>query len=68
MIKTGCKIDEVRVDGSLKALRRDLQYFRSIGMEAVEIPVHGLDAIKNGALDGQRVNDIRSILAGFDFE
>ena len=67
MIKTGCKIDEVRVDGSLDALRKDLQYFSGIGMQAVEIPVHGLDAIKNGVLDRKRLKDIRSILEDFDF-
>jgi len=68
VIKTGCKIDEVRVDGSLDVLRRDLEYFNGIGMEAIEIPVHGLDAIRNGVLDRRRLKDISDILTGFEFE
>ncbi len=68
MIKTGCKIDEVRVDGSLGALSRDLEYFNGIGMRAIEIPVHGLDAIRNGKLDAGRLKEIQGILDGFDFE
>ena len=68
MIKTGCKIDEVRVDGGLEALQKDLEYFKGIGMGAVEIPVHGVDAIKNGVLDRQRVKEVRDILASFGFD
>ena len=68
MYKIGCKIDEVRTDGSLNALKRDLEYFKKIDMEAVEIPVHGLDAIKNGVLDKNRVKKIKEILKDFDFE
>ena len=68
MVKTGCKIDEVRVDGSLEALRKDLEYFSGIGIEAVEIPVHGVDAIKNGVLDRRRLKEVRDILTSFDFD
>ncbi|MFZ5453581.1 MAG: hypothetical protein ACOZF2_17110 [Thermodesulfobacteriota bacterium] len=50
MVKIGAKIDEVRMDGDLSRQRRDLEYFAHIPLEAVELPVHGLDAIKNGHL------------------
>jgi sugar phosphate isomerase/epimerase len=68
VVKIGCKIDEVRVDGSLEALQKDLDYFQGIGMGAVEVPVHGLDAIKNGVLDRQRVKEVRDILTSFEFD
>lgn len=68
MHKIGCKIDEVRIDGSLTAFRRDLEQYAAIGIEAVEIPVHGLDVIKNGLLDEKRLREVLGILKGFDFE
>ena len=67
MITIGTKIDEVRIDGSLHAFRKDLATFASLGMEAVEIPVHGVDAIKNGILDRIRVRTVRGILREFEF-
>ncbi|MCD4719423.1 MAG: TIM barrel protein, partial [Desulfobacula sp.] len=68
MHKIGSKIDEVRIDGNLDALKRDLEYYKKINIEAVELPVHGLDAIKNGLLDKRQVKRVKEILADFDFE
>ena len=68
MQKIGSKIDEVRIDGNLDALKRDLEYYREINIEAVELPVHGLDAIKNGRIDKDRVKKINEILKNFSFE
>ncbi|RPI78549.1 MAG: sugar phosphate isomerase/epimerase [Desulfobacteraceae bacterium] len=68
MQKIGCKIDEVRVDGGVKAFRDDLKYFSQIGIEAVELPVHGLDVIKNGLIDKVSLQNILSILRDFNFE
>ena len=45
MFLVGCKIDEIRTDGDLSAFRRDLEKYAELGMKAVEVPVHGLDAI-----------------------
>jgi sugar phosphate isomerase/epimerase len=67
MIRIGSKIDEVRVDGSLASFRRDLEAFQNMGMEAVELPVHGLDAIRNGTLDRRRVTEVLSILRDHEF-
>lgn len=67
MLKIGAKIDEVRIDGSLKKLVTDLSYYKEIGLQAVEIPVHGLDAIKYGRLDTKKVEGIKKILQDFDF-
>ncbi len=67
LIKIGCKIDEIRVDGNLNVLQKDLAYFAEIGMEAVEIPVHGLDVIKGGLPDERRLKAVQNILKDFDF-
>jgi len=67
MLKIGSKIDEVRIDGSLKRLAEDLTHYKKIGLKATEIPVHGLDAIKNGRLDRGRVKMLNEILKDFDF-
>lgn len=68
MLKIGVKIDEVRIDGDLKKLASDLTYYKKINMNATEIPVHGLDAIKHGKLDRRRVKRIKEILNYFDFQ
>ncbi|HQL91592.1 MAG TPA: sugar phosphate isomerase/epimerase [Syntrophales bacterium] len=67
MLKIGGKIDEVRVDGRLDLLRRDLDRFSDLGLGAVEIPVHGLDAIVHGRLNRSRVTAVRDLLHGYDF-
>jgi sugar phosphate isomerase/epimerase len=67
MFLVGCKIDEIRTDGDLNAFRRDLEKYAKLGMKAVELPVHGLDAIREGVLDRRRVQEILGILQDFDF-
>jgi sugar phosphate isomerase/epimerase len=67
MLNIGSNINEVRVDGSLKALHRDLSAFLGFGLTAAEISIHGLDAVKNGGLDHRRTTEIQSILADFPF-
>lgn len=67
MLKIGSKIDEVRIDGSLKRLAEDLTHYRKIDMNATEIPVHGVDAIKYGRLDTGRVKMLNEVLKDFDF-
>jgi len=52
----------------LQTFRSDLEKFAALKLEAVEIPVHGLDAIKNGRLDRRRVENILGILRDFDFQ
>jgi len=64
----GVKIDEVRIDGNLRKLASDLTHYKEIGMKATEIPIHGLDAIKYGRLDKERVKIIKEILNYFDFQ
>lgn len=68
MVRIGAKIDEVRVDGDLNRMRRDLDYFARIGLQVVELPVHGLDVIRNGRLAGDPLQETLKILKDFDFE
>jgi sugar phosphate isomerase/epimerase len=63
----GASIDPVRIDGSLDRLSKDLQAFDKIGIQAVELPVHGLDAIFNGTLRTARTRQVMSLLSDFDF-
>lgn len=67
MLKIGSNIIEARVDGSLKAFHQDLTAFQGFGLEAAEIPIHGLDAIRNGRLDRRRTAEIKTILADCPF-
>jgi sugar phosphate isomerase/epimerase len=67
MLKIGSNINEVRVDGSLKALQCDLAAFQGFGLTAAEISIHGLDAVRNGRLDRRRTSEIQNILADFPF-
>lgn len=67
MLNIGSNINEVRVDGSLSALQRDLAAFQTFGLTAAEISIHGLDAVKNGKLDRRRTAEIAAILADFNF-
>lgn len=67
MLSIGSNINEVRVDGSLRALRRDLAAFLGFGLTAAEISIHGLDAVRNGRLDRRRTAETKAILADFPF-
>jgi sugar phosphate isomerase/epimerase len=67
LIAIGTKIDEIRIDGNLSSFRNDLEKFASLGLEAVEIPVHGVDAIKNGILERGRLQKVLEVLREFDF-
>lgn len=67
MYPIGTKIDDVRLDGHLDRLRRDLDVFAGLAIDAVEIPVHGLDAIVHGRLRRDRMGDARAILKSYGF-
>jgi sugar phosphate isomerase/epimerase len=65
MLKIGSNISEVRVDGNLDQLRKDLDAFVSFGLTAAEIGVHGTDVILNGQLQSQRFAELKEILASY---
>ena len=66
--RIGSKIDEIRIDGNLNSFQRDLEHYAVLGLEAVEIPVHGLDLIQNGSMNEKRLKKVLEILRDFDFE
>lgn len=67
MLKIGSNINEVRIDGDLGVLRRDLEAFLAFGLGAAEIGVHGTDVIKNGRLDSRRLAETMAVLEEFPF-
>ena len=67
MVEIGSKIDEVRIDGQTDRLRRDLESFAAMGLEALELPVHGLDAIVHGRLRHRQVGELKAILWDYGF-
>ncbi|WP_321392361.1 sugar phosphate isomerase/epimerase [uncultured Desulfuromusa sp.] len=67
MLKIGSNISEVRIDGNLDHLCRDLDAFQEFGLTAAEIGVHGTDVIRNGKLDLKRIADIQKILNRYPF-
>jgi len=67
MQELGAKIDETMIDRSLPKLKAGLDVLRDHGFAAVELPVHGLDAIKNGRLDYAQVMHMRELLRDYEF-
>jgi len=67
MFKIGGKIEHNRVDGNLRLLKEDLDFFTKIGLDAVEIPPHGLDVIINGKINKRQLSEVKKILLDYDF-
>jgi sugar phosphate isomerase/epimerase len=67
MQELGAKIDETMIDRSLPRLKTGLDVLCEHSFQAVELPVHGLDAIRNGRLDYAQVMHVRELLADYDF-
>ncbi len=67
MLIIGSQINEIRIDGDLRRLKEDLDHFLTIGLEAAEIPPHGLDVIRDGRLDERRLQAVKKILDDYLF-
>jgi sugar phosphate isomerase/epimerase len=67
MLKIAVRLDEKKIDGSTASLREMLDYFQKLGIEAIEVPVHGLNVIRNGVLDRKLMREAVSIIQGYDF-
>lgn len=63
----GMKIDEVRIDGRMDCFQKDLEELNYMGIEAVELPVHGMDVILNGQINHRRMDQVLEILKPFKF-
>jgi sugar phosphate isomerase/epimerase len=58
-------IHESRLDGDLQKLPGDLRRLCDLGLEGVEIGIHGLDAIRCGKVDVRRTAEFAAILRDF---
>ncbi|MBP2636843.1 MAG: endonuclease [Firmicutes bacterium] len=55
------------IDGSLSALKRELDYYQDQGFSHVELSPHGVGAIYNGRLDRARLNEVKAVLDRYPF-
>lgn len=63
----GINADAGHLGGRLAQLEEDLAFFQHCGFDAVELSVHGLDAVLCGRLQQRQVDRIRSITERFAF-
>jgi sugar phosphate isomerase/epimerase len=63
----GYRLDDQKIDGSLRNLDKELGLLKEIGINCVELPVHGLDVIKNGGIDFRVLAKIKEILKAHEF-
>lgn len=62
MVAVGTNLSDARLDGHLSAMASDLGHLATWGIQAVEVPVHGLDAIQNGVLDEEKTRQATRLL------
>ncbi|PLV57317.1 TIM barrel protein [Thermotoga sp. SG1] len=68
MIKgIGTNVDTRRVNGSIKRLVSELEFFKSIGFDYAEIPAAGLDVIARGRIIKKRLERVKEILSNYNF-
>lgn len=65
MLTLSTNLHEARLDGSLAKLPGDFERAVAMGLGAVEVAVHGLDAIRSGRLDRARATDFLAIFRHF---
>jgi sugar phosphate isomerase/epimerase len=68
MNKIGYRIDDERIDGSMVRLDQELESLKAAGINCVELPVHGLDVIKNGELDEKALKKAGAVLGSYEFD
>ncbi len=57
-----------RINGDIELLERDLSYFKKIGFDYVEIPVHGVDGVINGKLNLENVKRVKEVLRKYNLK
>ena len=68
MMKIGYRVDDQKIDGSLRNLSAELDSLKDIGLQCVELPAHGMDVIRNCEIDAPVLNKVKDILGGYDLE
>ena len=68
MMKIGYRIDDQKIDGSLRNLAAELDSLKGLGLQCVELPAHGMDVIRNCEIDASALNKVQEILREYDLE
>ncbi|WAM33473.1 sugar phosphate isomerase/epimerase family protein [Caldicellulosiruptor morganii] len=64
----GINVSAKRIDGNHEILKNDLSYFERIGLEYIELPIHGLDIIFNGKLQLNNLKNVLKLIKQFPFK
>lgn len=64
----GINAHSSRINGDIELLERDLSYFKKIGFDYVEIPVHGVDGVINGKLNLENVKRVKEALRRYNLK
>ncbi|MFB6214785.1 MAG: sugar phosphate isomerase/epimerase family protein [Candidatus Bipolaricaulia bacterium] len=63
----GINVDGTKLNGDIQDLERQLELFSNVGFDAVEVPVHGVEAVLNGRLQKSISTRVASLLKNFNF-
>jgi sugar phosphate isomerase/epimerase len=66
--RLGFRLDDQKIDGSAARLREELVSLNDYGLSCVELPVHGLDVIKNCEIDGRALKAVAGTLGEFGYD
>lgn len=64
----GINAHSPRINGDIELLERDMSYFKKIGFDYVEIPVHGVDGVINGKLNLENVKRVKEALIRYNLK
>ena len=64
----GINAHSPRINGNLHLLDRDLAYFKKIGFDYVEVPVHGVDGILGGQLNSGNTRKVVHMLQKYNLK
>jgi sugar phosphate isomerase/epimerase len=66
--RLGFRLDDQKIDGRVSVLREELESLKDYGLSCVELPVHGLDVIKNCEIDGRALKAVAGTLGEFGYD
>ena len=64
----GVNIDTRRLNGSIQRFEGELDFFRNVGFDYIEIPPAGLDVIVRGRIIEHRMKRLERLISLFDFK
>ena len=64
----GINVHSPRINGDLDLLDKDLAYFKQVGFDYVEIPVHGVNGVINGELNLENVERVKGMLRKYNLK